>query len=298
MDAEKKSTQQSDGREELIKAISSLLDETIAQVEEMAKGEVSFKELKLQSDENGEMASEAKQTSDDFQGLKKEDEKEEEKKVAETEVKKEELEKQIPAELSEAEDKKDEKKEDKKEEKKDEDKKEEKKDEEAEKACKKSEEDVEYERIKGYIKKAMVEFGLLGDEPKEEPVAKSEEVAVESTETTEEPSKDESEELKKALEARDLRIDELTKTIEKLSEQVEKIGRMPVGRKSLTGLKPLRKSEEDAMGGSDESLNKGEVLEKLLGMQRAGDKRVNQPLITKFELTGDPELVRDILTKK
>ena len=43
MDAEKKQTQPE--KTELIKSISTLLDDTIAQVEEMAKGEVSFKDL-------------------------------------------------------------------------------------------------------------------------------------------------------------------------------------------------------------------------------------------------------------
>lgn len=91
----------------LLKSISALLDETIKEVETLAKGEVSFSDLKLQSDENGEMAQEAKQPSDDIQGLKKEEmpeelkEKIEEKKEDDKEEEKE-VEKAIPEELSEA----------------------------------------------------------------------------------------------------------------------------------------------------------------------------------------------------
>ena len=271
MGAEKK-TQQS-GKDEMIKAISGLLDDTIAEVEKIAKGDVSFKDLKLQPEENGGMPEEAGSSSDDFKSMKKEEEESEG------------LEKEIPEELDESKDDDDEKKKDKKD---DED--------EEEEACKSEEsEDPEYVKFRSYLAKALKDLGWEQEEKVEKSEDESDSEDLEKSEDAEE-----GEDLKKALEARDAEVKELRETVAGLTDTVEKMGRIPQQRRSVSGLKPIRKSETDAEsdGEQQQSLNKGEVLDKLLDLQKSGDKRVTPNLISKFELFGDESLVKDILTGK
>lgn len=259
--------------QELLKSISALLDETIKEVETLAKGEVSFSDLKLQPDEQGDMPANAGQPSDDAAGLKKEDEeekkeeeKEEEKKDEpkpfEGEEKKEEVEKAIPEDLNEA---------------KDEPKEEEKKDEKEEDKDEDEDEMPKFERMLG---KAMLKMGLIKKSEEEVPA--------------EELQKSEEEEdlLKTELKARDVKIEALTKTIEGLTKQVSDISSRPAPRKAVTGLKAIAKSDSD-MG--TEPLAKGQVLSKLLDLQKSGDKRVTPVLITKFEQTGDADLVKGLI---
>jgi len=84
-------------------------------------------------------------------------------------------------------------------------------------------------------------------------------------------------ELKKAI---DSEIGELKKAIADLSETVSKIAAQPAAsRKGVSGLAPLRKSEE----GEDKFLRKTEVVEKLLELKKSGDRRVNTALINRVE---------------
>lgn len=295
MSMEKKTTQQSD-RETLVKAISGLLDETIAEVEKLTKGEVTFANLSLQPDEDGGMAAEAHSDADQFKQMKKEKEeekKDEAKEEPKDEEKKDEMEKQIPPELSEAkEDKKDdEKKDEAKPFEGKETKEEEEKEEEAKEAQKSETADQEYEKFKAYLQKAMVELGFI----EEELVEKSEEAAEEEIEKVEAPAKDD-EELKKALTVRDEKIGQLEKSVTDLTEKLEKVLRLPQERKALSGLKPIKKSDEDGAG--TQPVSKNDVLDKLLVAQKSGDKRVTPVIISKFELSGDYESVRDIVEQK
>jgi len=255
---------------ELIKSISSLLDETIAEVEKMAKGDVSFKDLKLQPDENGDMPKEAGSGSDQFKSMKKEDEDDMYDKMSDDDKKKYKHKKKG-------------------------------KDMDYEEEAKKSDEEIdpEYEEFKGKLSKALIEFGLLELDDSEESVTKSEEE--DDSEDLEKSDEDgEGDELAKALESRDAEVKQLKQQIQGLTETVEKISRIPQGRRSLSGLKPIMKSENDANGdgGSEQPLNKGEVLDKLIDMQRSGDKRVTPQLVAKYELSGDQRLVQEILTGK
>lgn len=83
-------------------------------------------------------------------------------------------------------------------------------------------------------------------------------------------------ELRKAMEGE---IDELKKTIASLTETVSKIASQPATRKGVSGLAPLRKSEE----GEEKSLRKSEIVEKLLELKKSGDRRVNTALINRVE---------------
>lgn len=256
-------------QELLLKSISDLLDETIKEVETLSKGEVNFSDLKLQPDEQGDMAGIAKQPSDDAAGLKKEDEKlpeeleekvedkEEEKKDDEDEKEEEpEVEKAIPEELSEAKDDED----------KDEPKKDDEDEEELGKFCK-------------MLEKAMFRLGYI---------AKSEEAVVEEEVLAK------SEEEEEAVDTRDEEVASLKKSVEDLTKTVKELSARPVsGRKSLSGLAPIAKSADDSVGG--QPLAKGQVINKLLDLQKSGDKRVNPMLVTKFEQTGDMELVKGLI---
>lgn len=254
MDEEKNT---SENREELVKSISTLLDETIAEVEQIMKGgDVKAKDESMQSDENGDMPKEASSIEDGMKSLKKEDE-----------------------DCDESEDKK----------KKvmDED----KKDEET----KKSEDDI----FKEKLVKALEDLGLVEiEEETKESVEKSEDKAEGEKIAKSDESKEE--ELKKALESRDNEIRDLKKALADLTGRVEKIAAIPFERKSISGLKPIRKSESDDAigdGAKKESLNKNEVLDKLLDLQKSGDKRVTPILVAKFERSGDLQLVEDIIKK-
>jgi hypothetical protein len=71
-------------------------------------------------------------------------------------------------------------------------------------------------------------------------------------------------------------IESLSKTVAALNEKIEKIANAPMPRKGVSGLTPLRKSEEG------QSLNKAEVIDKLLNLKKSG-KPVETALITRFE---------------
>lgn len=264
---------------DLVKSISALLDETIKEVEALAKGDVSFSELRLQPDENGGMASEAGQSSDDTAGLKKEEmpeelkEKIEEKKDGEDKKEDDkEVEKAIPEELSEAKDKE-----------------EDKKDEHQEPDGDEDEDEKEMEKFMRMMSKAMVRLGIA----KSDSEPKVEEVKLEKSEET----KSEGEDLSKAQAEK---IETLTKEIEGLKKTVDDISKAPVsGRRSLTGLKPIQKSEDEKGGSAATTLSKSQVIDKLFALQKSGDKRINPVLITKAEQARSAEemtaLVGDLI---
>jgi hypothetical protein len=105
-------------------------------------------------------------------------------------------------------------------------------------------------------------------------------------------AEDKTESLRKSV---DERFDALTKAIEGIKETVEKIASSPAPRKGLSGLAPLRKSE----AGEDNSLNKAEVVEKLLELRKSGDRRVDTSLVNRVETNRmtaeDGALVKSIL---
>jgi len=260
-------------KEQLLKSISALLDETIEEVERLSKGEVGFSDLKLQPKENGDMADQAGQGgADALDPMKKEDEEAKEEPKAEEskeEPKSEEAAVAAPAE--------EEKKEDEKEDEKDEDKDEDEEDED---------EDPKFKEFEKNMMKVLAKFNLLP--AVEAPIAKSEEEVVEEVkeEVKEEPKEE------PLVKAQDERIERLEKVIEGLTKSVEDLAKRPVGRKSVSGLKPIMKSED---GNEQPAINKGEVLDKLIEAQRSGDKRVNPVLVAKFEQSGNMDLVKDIL---
>ena len=91
------------------------------------------------------------------------------------------------------------------------------------------------------------------------------------------------------------RLSKMETVITTMAETLEKMSRQPAhGRKSVSGLQPLQKSAMEDMP-QRPTLNKSQALDALIVKQREGDKRVTQNLITQFELTGNPELVQDIL---
>ena len=264
---------------DLVKSISALLDETIKEVEALAKGDVSFSQLRLQPDENGGMPSEAGQSSDDISGLKKEEmpeeikEKMEEKEEDKEEDKEEskEMDKAIPEELSEAKEKEEDKEEDKE--------------------MDGDEDEKEMEKFMRMMSKAMVRLGIAKSDSDSEP--KAEEVKLEKSEET----KSEGEDLNKAQADK---IETLTKEIEGLKKTVDDISKAPVsGRRSLTGLKPIQKSEDEKGGQAATTLSKSQVIDKLFALQKSGDKRINPVLITKAEQARSAEemtaLVGDLI---
>jgi len=125
----------------------------------------------------------------------------------------------------------------------------------------KDEKEMSDEALKSEYASIIAKMEHRGLIRKEEKVAKSESES----------------ELKKAMETE---IGELKKTINSLAETVSKIAAQPAAtRKGVSGLAPLRKSEE----GEDKPLRKSEVVEKLLELKKSGDRRVNTALINRVE---------------
>jgi len=269
-------------KQELLKSITSLLDDTIAEFEKACEEDVELTkgDVKMQPDENGGMTEIAGQAGDDaIKPFKKEEEKVDDKETSKDED--------------------DDKEDDKEDDKKEDDEQLEKEDEDEQKDDEKEDEkedenepkdDEELEKFMGLLGKAMTRLGLIKSEEGE---------IVDSTETSEEKiekrelkkSKDDSEDLKKSYEGK---FDEMSKTIEKLTGKIDELSKRPVsGKKSLDGLTAIRKSEEDAST-PDKGLEKPQVLDKLLAKQQSGDNRVTPMLITKYEQSGDYNLVKEI----
>lgn len=93
----------------------------------------------------------------------------------------------------------------------------------------------------------------------------------------------------------DDRLVKMEATLEKLTEVIDKFSRQPAGgKRSVGGWVPMRKSmlEEEEQ---KPTLSKAQVIEKLLDLQKSGDKRVKPQLVAKYELSGDYNLVKDII---
>jgi len=267
-------------REQLLKSISDMLDETLDEYEKLQKADTECKDLKLQPDENGDMPKEAGQgAKDDFKGLKKDEEGEEKEKEKLDELK----------DVMEDEEK-DEKEEKKEVEKKKKVKKAEECDEEEEEKKKKEEKEVKKadddETFKDRVLKALLDLELI----QEEDFSKSEDDDAKEEVIEKSEAEDKEEDLVKG------RLDKVEETLTKLVDRLDDLAKRPVEkRRALDGLAAIRKSEEDGPKEEKTQLNKGQVLDKLLEKQQAGDKRVNQNLITKFEISGDLDLVKDII---
>ena len=253
-------------KELLLKSISALLDETIEEVERLSKGDVSFSDLKLQPKEQGDMADLAGQGgADALDPMKKEDEeaKEEPKKDEEAMEEPKSEEAAVAAPVGE------EKEEDKEEEDKDEDKDDEDED-----------ESPEFKKFEENMIKVLVKLNVL-PAVAPEAITKSEDVA--------EPKVEED----LLAKAQDEKIERLEKVIEGLTKSVEDLSKRPVARKSVSGLKPIMKSDDSI---EQPQMKKGEVLDKLIEAQRSGDKRVNPVLVAKFEQSGNMDLVKGIIS--
>lgn len=92
----------------------------------------------------------------------------------------------------------------------------------------------------------------------------------------------------------DERLSKMEEILATMSETLEKVARQPSrGHRSVSGLKPLQKSihpEDEAP-----TLSKSQVLDKLLDMQKSGKPGVTPQLVSKFELSGNMDLVKDLL---
>jgi hypothetical protein len=173
---------------------------------------------------------------------------------------------------------------------------EEKKDEdEEEKKKKEDEKDEDEETLKSEyaaLTEKMKARGLLKTEeaPKAEaaPAPKAELAKTEEAPKAE----DKTEELRKSF---DDRFSALAKAVESLTASVQQIASQPAApRKGVAGYAPLRKSE-----GSEESLNKAEVLEKLLELKKSNHRGVDSTLIYRVETgktsSADIERIKGLL---
>lgn len=248
--------------EELLKSISALLDETIEEYDRLSKADTEGKDLKLQADENGDMPKEAGQSVDNFQALKKEEEKEEDK----------------------------------------DEKKKEKKDEKGmdEKAMKSDDEDSKFEEkiIKCLLKLGILEEEKEEVVAKSEPMVEAAaETAPKAEEVVAEPMvKEENELLAKTQE----RLDKLEEKNKELQVKLEEIAKQPAtSRKSVDGLRAIKKSDEDnGAGKASAEINKNQVLDTLVAKMTSGDKRITPNLVTQYELTGNYALVQNLMENK
>lgn len=239
-------------KEQLRKSIDELLNETMLEWEELRKSNT------LQSDENGDMPQLAGQSNDQFQNFKKEDESHSENK--EEDIK----------DMGDEEDKEDD------------DKKEEEGDaSEENKEMDKSEGDEIKEIVKSCLFEVMEEMGLIKAEDKEE----------DEEEKDKEEDDDKKEDFKEKFMkksdndnfAKSLvdKLDNLGDDMKKMQERIEELSRRPAtGRRSVSGLQPIQKSEGDKVGST---VNKQEALEALYDKMEKGDKRITPQLITQVE---------------
>jgi hypothetical protein len=125
--------------------------------------------------------------------------------------------------------------------------------------------------------------------PTEEPKA---ETIVAKSETAE-PKKEDGKELEDFKKSIDEKLEDFGKKIAEIAETVAKIASAPVPRKGVSGLQPLRKSEE-APG-----LKKSEVIDKLLDLKKSRPDSVDTALITRIEtnrlIPGDNERINGLL---
>ena len=245
--------------EKLIKSLTSLIDETISEIEDLKKSRFAASEVKIEGPgdglagqpSNGSIGKEEKDKDDDDDDDDDDEAKKEEvEKGVLDEAEKADMEKGINEEAAKSEEAAKEETE-KEETEKEEAAKEEAEKEEAEKACKKSEDEAED------LKKSL----------------------------------DERDELLKS-QFNDA-ISGLEKKIAGLMEVVEKMADQPVAKKGIDGIVPLKKSEEV------EPLSKSEVASKLFELKKSGKEVDTldistaetggdlQAIIEKYNLKGD-----------
>lgn len=91
----------------------------------------------------------------------------------------------------------------------------------------------------------------------------------------------------------DERFASMGNALKDVAETVKKIASAPQARKGLTGLQPLKKTEN-----APAPLSKGEVVGKLLELKKNGDPRVNSLFITRVEqgrlMKGDDDKLRSL----
>jgi len=251
--------------EQMAKALRDLIDETIAEIEDLKKSDrFSASEIKIEGP-GDDLA--GKPTNGELDAKKADDKDDDEEK-------KEEVEKGVLDEAEKAEkDDDDDKKEDKKEDKK----------------IAQKEVDKHNEEKHGEPKdedSAMKK----SEESTEEVVEKSEETKVEETkveESTEDnlqKSAEEAEELMKSYV--DSRITPIEEKMEAILKAVQELADVPVERKSVpSDLQPLTKSTMDG----PEPLNKSEVIHKMLELKKSGTS-IPTDDITRAELGGPADL--------
>lgn len=93
----------------------------------------------------------------------------------------------------------------------------------------------------------------------------------------------------------DSEIAELKKAVATMADTINKIASQPAPRKGVSGYAPLKKSEE----GTDQPLQKAQVIDKLLDLKKSGDRRVTTALINRVETnrfnSADLEFIKGIL---
>jgi len=141
------------------------------------------------------------------------------------------------------------------------------------------------------FQKKMEARGLL---KKEEPKtnAKIEDVKKSEISVGESLAKAEVETLRKSI---DDRFASFEKSISTIQEVVTKIAGQPASpRKGVSGLQPLKKSEEGSV-----QFSKSQICDKLLELKKSGDRRVNTSLIARIETNclqkADFDLINSIL---
>ena len=189
--------------------------------------------------------------------------------------------------------------------------------EDATKPGEEGEDDQEFEKYMKHFYKALGRIGMMdkagmdalyrseSEDKKAEKLTKSEdkEIEAELAKSDDEPEDEEidlgalvkSAAQDAVSQIADNRLNKMEETMASMAGMLEKMSRQPArGRKSVDGLRPLRKSlgEDDSQV---PTLNKMQVCEQLIKQQRDGDKRVTPQLVAQYEMTGNYELVKDIV---
>ncbi len=134
---------------------------------------------------------------------------------------------------------------------------------------------------KGFMK-MMQKWGMTGDKP-----------GVSKSDDSDFDLKKSQDDLAKSV---DERLSKMAETISSLVKTVERIAKAPQTRRSVSGLQPverLSKSEEGT------ALTKHDALDKLLNLQKSGDKRITSYLVAKVEADrseGWRDLVKSIVS--
>jgi hypothetical protein len=92
----------------------------------------------------------------------------------------------------------------------------------------------------------------------------------------------------------DERFEKLTASISEVSELVKKVASAPMQRRGVAGYAPLKKTE----GSDAAPLQKGEVVNKLLDLRKNGERSIDTALINRVETSrlqkGDMERIKNL----